>query len=554
MTGVLARTFPTPPIDTREVAPGRGRAALTAAAGALVWVALVAPGLISHLTPLSFVRLPIEGIVLIAIALVLRPGPRRWVLAPVGALLALLLLVRVLDIVFVNVYGRDFDLLNDVGYAGSGLDLLEATAGPGVAFAAAVLAAILVVGLLVTLPLALLRLARVLDRHRGPVARTMGVLVVAWVVLAAYGVALVPGLSLASWSPLALTSREVHSTIIDLQDRATFARDVAVDPFRDVPPTGLLAGLRGKDVLIVFVESYGKVAIDQSRLVDAALTRATAQLGEQGFAARSAWLESPTFGGLSWLAHSTLQSGLWVDTQQRYNQLMTTGRLTLSRAFARAGWRTVAVVPANRRGWPEGALYYGYDTVYDSRNLAYAGPGFGYAPMPDQFTLAAFDRLELGRPDHRPVMAEIDLVTSHAPWAPLPRLVHWASIGDGGLYGAMARDATPRETVWRTPEGVRAAYGQSIAYSLESVVSFLQNTADDNLVVLMLGDHQPAPVVSGERASHAVPVSLISRDRAVISRASSWGWRDGLQPRPDAPVWPMDRFRDRFLTAFGSAS
>jgi len=25
-----------------------------------------------------------------------------------------------------------------------------------------------------------------------------------------------------------------------------------------------------------------------------------------------------------------------------------------------------------------------------------------------------------------------------------------------------------------------------------------------------------------------------------------------MLPRPDAPVWPMDAFRDRFLTAYGS--
>jgi hypothetical protein len=27
---------------------------------------------------------------------------------------------------------------------------------------------------------------------------------------------------------------------------------------------------------------------------------------------------------------------------------------------------------------------------------------------------------------------------------------------------------------------------------------------------------------------------------------------DGMLPSPQAPVWPMDAFRDRFLTAFGS--
>jgi hypothetical protein len=32
---------------------------------------------------------------------------------------------------------------------------------------------------------------------------------------------------------------------------------------------------------------------------------------------------------------------------------------------------------------------------------------------------------------------------------------------------------------------------------------------------------------------------------------AGWGWEDGLRPGPDAPVWPMEDFRDRFLTTFG---
>ena len=64
-------------------------------------------------------------------------------------------------------------------------------------------------------------------------------------------------------------------------------------------------------------------------------TQGTEQLEEPGFASRSAFLTSPTFGALSWLAHATLQSGLWIDSQQRYDVLVTSSRLTLSRLFGR---------------------------------------------------------------------------------------------------------------------------------------------------------------------------------------------------------------------------
>ena len=71
------------------------------------------------------------------------------------------------------------------------------------------------------------------------------------------------------------------------------------------------------------------------------------------------------------------------------------------------------------------------------------------------------------------------------------------------------------------------------------------------MVLVVLGDHQPATIISGPGASHDVPISIISRDRAVLDRISGWGWTDGLRPDRDAPVWRMDAFRDRFLTAYG---
>jgi hypothetical protein len=74
---------------------------------------------------------------------------------------------------------------------------------------------------------------------------------------------------------------------------------------------------------------------------------------------------------------------------------------------------------------------------------------------------------------------------------------------------------------------------------------------DNNLVLVLLGDHQPATIVSGSGASHDVPITIIAHDPNVMSQISSWGWQDGMLPSPKAPVWPMDSFRDRFLTAFG---
>jgi hypothetical protein len=510
-----------------------------------------APVLGWSFTPLALARVPIEGIVLVAALLVLRRTARRWVAAVAGAVLGALLAVRVLDAAFLATLYRPFNALTDWRYVGSAHELVGESAGGVVALLAVAGAGLALLALLVLTPVALLRVARLVDRHRRPAWRLAVAAAVVWLVCAPLRLDVGAGLPVASTTTATLAAHEVTAVRAAVRDREDFAAQIPVDAFRDARPDGLLTALRGKDVVVLFVESYGRVAVEQSPDVATALAAGTSSLDAAGWSARSAWLTSPTFGGISWLAHSTLQSGLWVSSQQRYDQLLETKRLTLAEAFSRAGWRTVDVVPANRRDWPEGRAFYGYDRIYDARTLGYAGPGYGYAPMPDQYTLSAFDRLELARRDRPRVMAEVDLVTSHVPWAPLPRLVDWSAVGDGSVFLADAGKAATRDVVWSSTDRIRTAYGQTVAYALDSVVSFLRGTASEDLVVIMLGDHQPVSVVSGDHASHDVPVSILTRDPGVLARIHGWGWQEGLRPAANAPVWPMDRFRDRFLTAYG---
>jgi hypothetical protein len=118
------------------------------------------------------------------------------------------------------------------------------------------------------------------------------------------------------------------------------------------------------------------------------------------------------------------------------------------------------------------------------------------------------------------------------------------------VFDPMPAEGERPDDVLADPAKVRAAYADSVAYSLDTLVSFVERYGDDRTVLVFLGDHQPAPVVTGAGASRDVPVTIVARDPAVLARISAWGWGDGLRPRPDAPVWRMDAFRDRFLTTF----
>jgi phosphatidylglycerophosphate synthase len=529
---------------------GRGLAvALTVLALVLVWGAVVAPNQTTGLTVGAFARLPLELLLVVALAVVLPAAPRRVLAIVAGVVLGVLVIVKVLDMGFFTAFDRPFNPVGDLSQLGNGIETMGDAIGRSQAHLVVAGLAVLVVAVLALPALALLRLTRVAAGHRALALQAVAVLGVVWVALR------VVGAPVASTSAAALAVDEVQAVRSGLQDHTVLAREIARDRFR-APGDRLLSRLRGKDVLLVFVESYGRVAVQDSSVsprINALLDRSTADLRGAGFSARTAFLKSPTFGGFSWLAHATLQAGIRVDGQRRYDQLVKTERLTLTRAFKTAGWRAVGAMPVNRRAWPVGLRFYGYDKIYDRRNVGYRGPGFGLPPMPDQYVLAALHRQELAREDRPPVFAEVDLITSHFPWTRIPQLVPWDDVGDGSIFHRVPGQTFNRAELFSDPDRVRTAYGLSIEYSLSTVFSFVQRYGDDDLVIVMLGDHQPATTITGQNASHDVPISVIARDPKVIDEIAGWRWQDGLRPSPRAPVWPMDAFRDRFLGAFGSS-
>jgi phosphatidylglycerophosphate synthase len=546
---------PGEPDDLTPVARRRrrvvGSAVTNALAVLLVWFALVPPSQAYRLKPDALLRIPVEGLVVAGLAIFLPSVARRVTAAVVGVLLALLALVKILDMGFFVAFDRPFDPVGDRGYLPGAVGLLDDSLGGVGTVLVLVAASVLVLVVLVGTPLSVVRLTGLLARHRRWSLRVVIALAVVSAGSAAAGLHVGQGLPLASTGASDLAVGHVRAIAADAREQRKFDAANAVDGFRGEPDKRLLAGLRGKDVLVVFVESYGRTALEglpASPHVRAAVDEESDRLRASGYSSASAFLTSPTFGGISWLAHGTLQSGLWVDNQQRYDRLLSGNRLTLTRAFGDAGWRTVALMPSDSRRWPEGEAFYHFDKIYGRYSLGYRGPRFGFSKMPDQFALGAFQRLELSRPHRRPLMAEIDLASSHEPWARIPSLMAWDKLGDGTVFNQVPR--VNRKKLFSHPAAVKAAYARSIVYTMRTLSSFVRRSHDKNLVLVVLGDHQPMTIVSGHGASRDVPVSVIAHDDKVIDQISGWGWQSGLRPGSQAPVWRMDAFRNRFFEAF----
>ncbi|AMW10366.1 CDP-alcohol phosphatidyltransferase [Streptomyces qaidamensis] len=526
----------------------------TALAAVLVLGALLLPNTLPALEAAGFARIPAEAVIGAVVVLALPRRPRLVAAVLYGLGLTVLTTVNLLDMGFNEYLGRGFNAALDWDLLPDAQAYVEDTLGGGVATAAAVGAVVLVLLVAAVMVAASIRLATVLARHR--VRATKGALIAGtvWVTCSALGLTLFGG-PIASERGAGALRAHAQRTVQSLRDEAAFVKQSKADTFGNTPPAQLLPDLRGKDVIFTFIESYGRSAVEDPIMapgVGRTLDTSTKVLEKAGFAARSGWLTSATYGGSSWLGHSTTMSGLWIDNQRRYRTVSAGDHLTLTKAFQKTGaWDTVGVMPGVQKGWPE-EKWYGLDKLYDSRDLGYRGPKFSWSTMPDQYALEAFQRQVHGKKRDKPLMSFVILTSSHQPWAPLPEMVGWDELGDGSVFAAIQKAGNKASDVLTDTTKSREEYGRSIQYSLTSLTQWLERYGTDDTVLVFLGDHQPIARVSGNGASRDVPVSIVAKDPKVLDKVAGWNWTEGLKPDRDAPVWKMSSFRDRFLKAFGS--
>jgi hypothetical protein len=319
------------------------------------------------------------------------------------------------------------------------------------------------------------------------------------------------------------------------------------------PMRSNLARVRGADVLLIFLESYGAVSWQRPEFVEplaASRARFDAAIRETGRSVVSAFVESTTFGGESWLAHVSLLAGTEVRDQRTNVRLMARQRDTLVKAFGRQGYRTVAIMPGLLRSWPEGS-FFGFETIYDRTRLDYRGPSFGWWDINDQFALARADALEIAPLSRRPVFIFFPTITTHAPFTPSPPYQRdWTRVLTPDAY-----DATDLDRAWsEQPDWLNLgpSYVRALVYAYATLGGYLRLRADRDLVVILIGDHQPPALVSGPGASWEVPVHVIASRRGVLDRLLQHRFRAGLAPGGPA-VARMDLLLPILLDGFGDA-
>ena len=249
--------------------------------------------------------------------------------------------------------------------------------------------------------------------------------------------------------------------------------------------------------------------------------------------------------------HPALRSPASPTSTASTSSSRATGR-TISSAFKKAGWETAAV-DAVQRGSLAGSSPSTASTGPTTRATSVtASQTFAGFQTPDQYTLSAFQHAVRERPGRGPLMAEIPLVTSHCavgggPAAPRlergGRRLRVRPTGGRAERSRRGRGGQPRPDAGRIPALHRVLAVD--AHLLRGELRRRQPRA-------RLPRRPPGRTVRRRGgAGEDVPITIVARDPAVLDRIADWGWQDGLRPGAQSPVWPMESFRDRFLTAFG---
>lgn len=452
-----------------------------------------------------------------------RPARQRswpWL----SALWMLLLLGRYADVTAPALYGRDVNLYWDVRFIPDVVKMVTTVTRAGLVVAGLIATFALLAALYWIIAVAWRRVARAAD-NRAERAALMVASLVALTVFTAQQV-----------SEHVLQRPRFAATVSVAYARQAKFAITAMTSSAYVPPSPSMAvplsGVKGADVFLAFIEAYGAVTYTRPEIASA-LTGPRAGLASAihatGRGVASAFVESPTFGGSSWLAHITLLSGIEVKDPDRNARLMTERRDTLPRAFGRGGFRTVALMPGLRIAWPEGA-FYGFDEIYGADRLAYRGPEFGWFAIPDEYSLQRLDALEVQTANRAPLFVFFPTISTHFPFNPIPPYQpDWSRMTDAHPYDG---PSIVRAYGWQMDwVNFTPVYADAIAYDLTTIAGYLRLRGDRDLVMILIGDHQPAAAVSGEHASWDVPVHVIANRATVLDRLRARGFDDGLTPR-----------------------
>ena len=306
------------------------------------------------------------------------------------------------------------------------------------------------------------------------------------------------------------------------------------------------------DIYVIFIESYGSVLYKRTHFrppYTALLSELDETLHNGGWQTTTALTESPTWGGGSWLAYTSLLFGLRIDNHPQYLSLRSKYQVgsypSLGNTLQQQGYHYVWLSALDENladiAWARYTRMLGVDELIRNEDMQYIGPRYGWGPAPpDQWVLNWANEQVKARTDD-PLLLFTITQNSHYPWTPHPTLVDdWRTLNEP----APEEEFVDPDTI--SPEAMRRNYMNAIDYQLRMLTQFILDNGDENSLFVLVGDHQP-PAVSRRADGWATPIHIVSKDAALIDSFSGYGFVPGLDVTNLEPSLRHEGFYSLFM-------
>jgi hypothetical protein len=295
--------------------------------------------------------------------------------------------------------------------------------------------------------------------------------------------------------------------------------------------------LKKPNIYLIFVESYGSVLYrrpDYKEAYTTLLAELEAQFETAGWHTTTTLSKSPTWGGGSWMAYTSVLFGLRIHSHPQYLALFDKyqpqtypdlGHFLKGQGYDYT-WVSSLSVELTEDKWQEYKNFYKADHWLRYRDLQYTGPQFGWGPAPPDQYVINFAQQSVVEHSPQPTFLFFITQNSHFPWVPLPELVgDWRSLNE--------IDQEPAEPIMPPSHQVkRQNYLNAINYELRFLTDHVLQTGDDESIYILIGDHQPQQV-SRHNDSFDTPIHIISKDAALVDAFLAYDFVPGLTV-PDA--------------------
>jgi hypothetical protein len=140
-------------------------------------------------------------------------------------------------------------------------------------------------------------------------------------------------------------------------------------------------------------------------------------------------------------------------------------------------------------------------------------------------------------------------VSTHVPFAPTaPYQPEWSRLLTDRPFDEAELDRAYSEPIdWMN---LGPSYANAVNYAYQTLTGYLARHRNRDFVMIVIGDHQPPALVSGDGAPWDVPVHIITSRQPILQRLTAAGFRAGLTPmRPS--MGPMDALLPLVWKSFG---